>query len=110
MDRRNGWLPLTLIALLAGGALVPRFGTTPATPSSATDRPAASAVAAPDPTSGNTAFVDQIAQLLNIDIGEPALVRDALAQTDLAPTRDSAEIIRCFFDLDIDHDAAFDEV
>src|SRR5262245_23079166 len=111
MERRTTWLPLTIVALLAGGALAPHFAATSAqsAPARTADSPGREAPAATKAAGGGAAFVNELAQLLNVDIGEAALVRQARERANGSPVRDDAEMIRCFFDLDVDRDKEFDD-
>jgi hypothetical protein len=110
MERRNTWLPLTIVALLAGGALAPHLGpgSSPSPPGRTTDTSPRDAKAGAK-AAGSAGFVNELAQLLNVDIGEVALVRQARERADGSPRFDDAEMIRCFFDLDVDRDKEFDD-
>jgi hypothetical protein len=109
MDRRASFLPLTLVALLAGGALIPHLSTTSGlAPSTAQPQEEKPAGPAPVRDSDDAVpFVDLMSEMLNVDVSEQGLIaetRRRMLTDSMAPT--TAEMVRCFLDLNLHFDPA----
>jgi hypothetical protein len=110
MERPQGLVPLVLLGLLAGGALVPHLGPGGSNESGAAASEKKSAAGLPAPPLGDEGaepFVHLLAEFFGKEISEAALVRDApsyvdaLTSTDALAKFDAARFLRCFFDLDL---------
>jgi hypothetical protein len=115
MERPAGLIPFVFVSLLAGGALVPHL-TSGASEGQTAGRPddrksAADRGGAPLSDPGVEPLIDRLAEFFRLDVGEADLIRDTPDQlsrlTSASPSGDgltkaeSAQFVRCFFDLDL---------
>src|SRR5262245_41576563 len=82
MDRRSSWI-VTVVALLAGSALVPRLTSRPANATQVSSVPAqqkAPAASAPKAADEAEHFVELVAELLNVDVSDRGRAFQTLAE------------------------------
>jgi hypothetical protein len=114
MERPGGLIPLVLVGLLAGGALVPHLAPGsegPAPGHSDEKKAAAERAGGPLSDPGIDPFIDRLADFFRLEIGEADLIREtphhlasltsASSTDDSLTPKEAAQFVRCFFDLDL---------